>query len=716
MKKITIFIFIIILIIPLYSNPKVGLVLSGGGAKGLAHIGVLKAIEESGLKIDYIVGTSIGAIVGALYAMGYTSEEIETAIADIDWRTLFQNEVPRSEFYVSEKRWKTIAQNYFNLDNNFKPSLPQGFINGNTLHLELFKLTWKKSHIRNFDDLDIPFRCVGTNLTNGDMIVFNNMPLADALRASSSIPSIFLPFEYNDEVIIDGGVSQNLPTQIAKEMGADYIIAVKANTGLKDAKELRNMFSVLNQTINISMTKSMDQSLELADLVINPPVDSFSVTGFKRLKEIVEAGYNEALLYKAAFDSLAVVDGNDDLENKISTLPDKISFQQIVVENNISMNSENIIDYLELTTNQLYDKSQVMSAFRKVWASNQFDQIYPRIEENDGKYTLTVVAKEKESKRLGLNLVYNNYNGLIAGGVFEFNNIWQSNSKLLINAHAGGRHALDVDFVRSFGKHYGVYFRLFPYIKEDNIFTFDDKHNKTMSLKYLEYGGNAGVGIFSIFDSFFEPFLYHYNINIYRSITNTDIEKKSVYSSGYGFKYYHERVDDIFFPTTGRKVFSKINIANKSGINEYEYKKMLARYNRYIPLNRHFNLSWQGEYGTYFKSSPVEVDPFYLGGIDSFLGASPHEIKTPFYRSANFAVRYNNKKAIFIDLAYNYLTWGNNDKWFEMENTRNAYGLVFGYKNVVMPLRFAVSMDDDKHIFYFLSIGYDYDAFEFSRR
>ncbi len=720
MRRYLFFIIVIFIILPLSARPKIGLVLSGGGAKGMAHIGMLKVIEETGLPVDCIVGTSMGAIIGGLYAMGYSADEIEQEIKKIDWDLMLNNDVPREDIYVSEKRWKPMSNYYFNLSPGLKPSLPQGFISGNTIHLELFKLTWPKAHIRHFDDLKIPFRCIGTSLTTGNMIVFEEGSLADAMRASSSLPSIFMPFEYENDLIIDGGISKNLPIEIAKSMGMDYIIALKANTNLNNLDGLKNAISVLNQTINIGMTRNMEHSIEMADIIISPSVDGYQTTDFKKADEIITIGEIEASRYYSVFDSLSSViradNGSAGIIRESPVMPDTISFSWIYVENNKKLHSSKVREYVNLQPNKLYNKEEIMNAFYLAWASDLFDQIYPRISESDGKYILTIVVKEKEGRRLGINLTYNNYNGLIAGAVLDFNNIIQKNSKLLINTQLGGRHALDVDYVKNFGKHYGVYFRIFPYVKEDNIFLFNNEHEKTMSLKYLEYGANVGTGLFFMENNIIEPYLYHYHINIYKNISDSDIDQKSVYSSGMGLKYYHEKVDDYFFTTNGKKLMAKLSFANMNHYNKYKYKKLLIKDYAYIPLSKRVNVLWQGEYGTYFESDPVKVDPFYIGGMDSFMGSNLLEIKTSFYRSIRLGLRFNWNREYFLDAVYNYLTWGDSDRWFEMDAKKSAFGLIFGKKNILAPLRLAVSVDDHKQLFYFISLGFDYDAFEFSRR
>lgn len=704
----------------LFARPKIGLVLSGGGAKGLAHIGMLKVIEETGLPIDCIVGTSMGAIIGGLYAMGYSADEIEQAIKDMNWDKLLDNNVPREDIYVGEKRWKPMSNYYFNLDQSLKPSIPQGFITGNSIHLEMFRLTWKNAHIRDFNQFKIPFRCVGTSLLSGKMVVFDEGSLADALRASSSLPSIFMPFEYENDLIIDGGISQNLPIEIAKSMGMDIVIALKTNSKLSDQEGLKNAISVLNQTINIGMTRNMESSLGLADIVISPAVDYYSAADFNKAKDIITIGEIEASRYFSVFDSLSnkiKSEYNDEgISKPVDILPDTLSFKWIFVENNKHLHASKVREYVNLNPNKTYHRDEILNAFYEAWASELFDQIYPRISRVDDYYTLTIVVNEKERRRLGINLTYNNYNGMIIGSVLDFNNLIQKNSKLLINTQLGGRHAFDLDYVKNFGKHYGIYFRLFPYVKEDNIYLFNEDHEKTMSLKYLEYGGNFGMGFYSYKNNILEPFLYHYHINVYKDIADTEIEKKNIFSSGYGFKLYHEEINDMVFPTKGKKFLLKFTSAEINRFNNFKYRKLLVKDEAYGQFSDNFTLIWKGEYGTYFESDPVKVDQFNIGGIDSFLGCNPLEIRTSFYRTARIGIRLNFSNKYYTDWIYDYATWGDADKWLTMDNKKSAKALILGAKTMFGPIRTALALDENNHFFYYLSVGFDYDAFEFSRR
>ncbi len=721
MKKIVWVLIFCVFFTFLEARPKIGLVLSGGGAKGFAHIGMLRVIEETGLPIDCIVGTSMGAIIGGFYAMGYSADEIEQIVLSTPWDDLLNDQVPRVNYYVGQKRWAPTGNFNFNLDKNCMPSLPQGFIIGNNIHLNLIKYAWKANYSCDFDSLKIPFRCVGTSLLTGKPILFSKGSLANAMRASSSLPSIFLPFEIDQDLVIDGGISQNFPVDVAKELGMDIIIGLKTNSVLQTKEELVNIVNVLNQTINIGMTSNLEKSSEKVDILISPAVDEFSVIDFNKAKEIIMIGELEASRYFPVFDSLAnyISTFNDSIkikENYCMALPDTLAFKWIYVENNEYLHSSKIREYVGLQSNVMYSKDQILSAFYQAWTSELFDQIYPVINKDNNDYSLTIHVKEKERKHLGINLTYNEYNGFIAGSILDFNNVIQKNSRFLVNAQIGGKYELDLDYVKNFGKHFGAYFRLFPYVKEDKILIYNDKHEKTMSLKYSEYGGTAGVGIYAFNNSILESFIYHFHKNQYKDIATIDYLDNKMTSVGYGLKFYYEEANDIIFMQKGRRLLAKFLVSEQNRYSNKYFKKMIIKDYFAIPFSQ--RISWIGhfEYGTYFETEPVQVDLFNVGGINNFMGVNTQEVYTPFYRMAKVGFRVNLKKNIFTDLTFNYLTWGNQDKWMEMNNTLTALGLNFGYKTIFGPVRIAFSYNENNKFFSYVSVGYDYDAFEFSRR
>lgn len=318
-------IFMLMMSYPAYSQdtatdkvrPKVGLVLSGGGAKGAAHIGVLKYIEEAGIPIDFIAGTSMGSIVGGMYALGYSSDEILDIISCVDWDRLISNNVDRREISYDSKRQSStqILTVPFSFGTDveglqamsFKNSLPAGIVSGDNL-INLFNsLSVGYSDPIDFNELPIPFICIATNMMNGEAEVLNSGVFSEALRASMAIPVLFDPVKINGSLYVDGGLVSNFPAEQCRKMGADYIIGVSMSPGLEDETEnLSSIFSQVKQLKEIITDKEFDNYHNMCDIFISPDLKGVGMLSFdaESVARITQSGYEAAVQQKDNFDAL----------------------------------------------------------------------------------------------------------------------------------------------------------------------------------------------------------------------------------------------------------------------------------------------------------------------------------------------------------------------------------------------------------------------------
>jgi len=272
-------------------RPKVGLVLSGGGAKGFAHIGILKMIDSLQIPIDYIAGTSMGGIAGGLYAIGNSGLDIEKIARSSNWDYLFSDRPPREMTPLLEKKYDAFYQISFGLK-GITPVAPSGLIYGQNISLLFSQLTLTAESINNFDNFAIPFRCVSADLLTGNEVILKSGSLAKALRATMSIPTVFAPVEYGDSLLIDGGMINNLPVDVVKAMGADLVIAVNVSEYHRSRNQLKNLVQVLDQTFNVPVFERLERNVRLADLVIRPDVGAYSVADFDlaKVNEIIRIG------------------------------------------------------------------------------------------------------------------------------------------------------------------------------------------------------------------------------------------------------------------------------------------------------------------------------------------------------------------------------------------------------------------------------------------
>ena len=314
------------------ARPKIGLVLSGGGAKGAAHIGVLKYIEEAGIPIDYIAGTSMGSIVGGMYALGYSSDEILEIISAVDWDRLISNQVDRQKIsYTRKQETKTqlftipfsagTSQSEVQY-RSFKNSLPTGIVSGDNL-INLFNsLSVGYSDPIDFYDLPTPFLCIATNVINGKETSLNEGVFSKALRASMAIPILFDPVKIDDALYADGGLVNNFPADRCREMGADFVIGVSMSPGLEeDPAKLSSVLTQVKQLKEIMTDKDFENYHKRCDIFISPDLKGVGMLSFdaESVARITASGYEAASRHEAEFNSLKELIKADSTAHKVDT-------------------------------------------------------------------------------------------------------------------------------------------------------------------------------------------------------------------------------------------------------------------------------------------------------------------------------------------------------------------------------------------------------------
>jgi NTE family protein len=291
-------------------RPRIGLVLSGGGARGAAHIGVLKMLDRLRVPVDVIAGTSMGAVVGGLYASGMSGDEIEHALASLNWQAAFRDRPPRTQ--LDYRRKEEDREFLVNLPLGLQGRrlvIPKGLVQGQLLTETLRRLTVPVARITDFDQLPTPFRAVATNLETGAKVVLGSGDLTTAMRASMSVPGVFAPVEYHNEILVDGGLADNLPIDVARAMGVDVLIVVDAGFPLQPNKNLNSLPSITNQMLAILLRRNIERDLATLspqDIVVTLQLGDFSSYDFPDTMKIVNAGATAVSAAEPRLSSLAV--------------------------------------------------------------------------------------------------------------------------------------------------------------------------------------------------------------------------------------------------------------------------------------------------------------------------------------------------------------------------------------------------------------------------
>jgi NTE family protein len=379
-------------------RPRIGLVLEGGGALGLAHIGVIQWFEEHHVPVSYVAGTSMGGLVGGFYATGHSPKQIEQIISGIDWDTVIRG---NSSFKDLTWRRKQDAVDYPNsLGFGLKHGVqfPEGFNSGQAVGLIFDQIALPYSEIKNFNDLPIPFGCVSTDLVTGKEEIFRSGSLALALRSTMSLPGIFTPVREQDHIFADGALLDNLPVDVAQDMGADLTIAVHLEVKGIDAKESLSTFTVLGRSLSVVIAANELRSMEKADVLISVPLEDYGSLDYGKADEMIKLGYAAAEKKKNVLLSFAIDDESwaKYIEHRDSRKRVTTPTPQFIAVQGASGELATIIkNRLSVLVGKPIDPVVMNTQLNMILGNGRFDSLGYKVVEQDGKQGLLITAIEK---------------------------------------------------------------------------------------------------------------------------------------------------------------------------------------------------------------------------------------------------------------------------------------------------------------------------------
>ena len=614
-------------------RPKVGLALSGGGARGAAHIGILRILEQEGVPVDYIAGVSMGALTGGLYAIGYSPAEIERFLVDQDWNGVF-SDAPQWRFTPLAERADSRYQGKISL-RGWNLEIPGGLLGGQrfTESLDLLTAEPMLRAQNDFDKLPIPFRAVATNLIDGKPYIFHQGSMTQAIRASVAVPMMFTPLETENALLVDGGLVNNLPTDIVRDMGADIIIAVDASTPLFGRKDLNTLLNVIDQSISLQIVKSVEENKKLASIMLIPDLETYSNTNYDKIREIVRQGEEEA---ERHIDEIkALVGGThprrlQSLAAASSAIPviDSIAFSGF---DRVSV--KQIEKKLRLRPGDEAIPADIADEVSRIYATRLFESVSYTLEPaGENRYRLIFRVREDLPNTLGAGIRYDNDYSFTILAEFIARQLFHTPSRAVVSSQFGGLeyHTASLRYVP---------FQSGPFYIEPKVEISRQKrrdwNDETMTYRFMDKREGGHIMLGGTISRQVE-FSVGYQIGRVRiSDAHESIVRQGPGASvlaGLAAKLYWDSLDFPEYPRSGNRFSVQLEKQDKAFGSDFSNTKGLIEYRRYMPLSDKGTLRMDVAAG-YSEGDVPFYDLFFVGGYsrssrtsERFLGFGTDEI------------------------------------------------------------------------------------------
>ena len=694
--------------------PKIGLCLSGGGAKGMAHIGLLRMLDSLNIRPDYITGTSMGAVLGALYAIGYSGDDLKTLCLTTNWKALFSDKVSLADIDIEEKDEYGRYLLEIPFVNN-KLSLPKGVIEGHVLHEYLTRLTFAVRHIRNFDSLPIPFRCVATDIKTGNAILLTEGSLPEALRSSMAIPMVFSPVEKGEYILVDGGLVRNFPVQEVRDMGATVVLGSYTGFRVLHPDELSDGFKMGLQSISLSMSRQCDADKALCDVLVYNELPGIKASGFENSRIIIEEGEKNA---RALLPELLKIAAWQHSEGIVSIANKRISDSSSLLPlESLSVDPQNkdiavlLKREFDIEKGQLYTANDIASGLKQIYGSRFINKVGLdfSLSPDSAASRISIRAYESEHIFLKVGLHYDTDDaaGILLNGTFR--NILFANSRALLSLDVAEHPKAHLNYYQLIGPkarfRWTVDFIAANTLLNDFIFTKSSSGQIKTGDKYLRDYFDLALGTNFIID---KSMLLYIEFNHFNDLIKPQRDPRNAStpdplsflkeeSRGNGIKVgiQQNTLNAVFFPEHGNKMHLEVKtgFGHNSEYVTYEYNEATStgsekdvitshhqtyiRYRldeqRWQPLSPRLSIGLFASMGAGFSlnnsasvniADTIEADnpeTFYFGGSDvsertseiAFTGLRKAELAYSQFFLAGIAAQYRIGNHLFISPSLN---------------------------------------------------------------
>lgn len=708
-------------------RPKIGLVLSGGGAKGMAHVGVLKVLEENGIKIDYIGGTSMGAIVGGVYAAGYNAHQIDSIFRTINFEHLMSDYVPRDSKNFYGKRQDNLYAISLPFD-KFKLSMPRSFVKGVYVYNILVELLREVNNVNDFNQLPIPFFCVAADIETGEGVVLDKGYLPEAIRASAALPSVFSPVELDGCMLVDGGIADNYPIEKVRAMGADIIIGVDVQDDLKDRQYLQDATSILLQISNLEMIRQMETKRELTEVYIKPDITDFNMLSFDYVDEIIKKGEEAAQKQVDKLRELGLVNTQSEYPGYHSK-SDSLYISRIHFNRMRYFNRDYIYGKLRFMSGDKIAYSDVKSGIDNLNATQNFSQIHYTInptEQGDELFLDLVENPVQTNLKFGLH-----FNSLYKSGLLvnlTHKRLFTRNDAISTDIILGDnfRYNLDYYIDRGFNWSFGLRSRMAQFNRNTNLnltaSTLSDVGLASYNVSYLDITSQVYVQSF-----FKQKFLVSGGLELKHLRLKSDNLEQSILENS---RYYNlfanftfDALDNTFFPTRGG--YTDLNVTSYLHSSDYNsnFEQFTIVQAHFIKAKRIFpKFTLIGDLQGGFAIGPKSVPyfNFILGGygfnevnnLKPFFGYDYFSIYGDSYAKFGLTANYELFKKHYVNLSYNGAQLG--DDLFDSTDwlstpTYNGFAAGYSLQTIVGPIeaKYSWSPEHSKG-FWWINLGFKF--------
>ena len=615
-------------------RPVIGLVLSGGGARGAAHVGVLKVLEELHVPVDIITGTSMGALVGGMYAYGYSPAEMEKLLAEVDWDDIFIDKPPRSQ--LNYRRKEDDYNFLIKLEVGLKDwqfVMPTGLVQGQKLNLTLKSLTLNAP--KHFDDLPIRYRAVAADIETGEAVVIGDGSLVTAMRASLSIPGVFAPVEWNGRLLIDGGFANNVPVKLARELGADILIVVDLSGEPTPRAELSSPLSILNQTLGLQILRNSAEQLGAMapeDVLIEPDTGKYSSTDFKSYADLVTRGVSATKTMSSQLQRLSLSENaykayRATLRQRKETAP---RIDNIVFDNQSRLSTAIVKSHIDMTADERLDLPRLERNLEQLYGLSIFKSVDYEIVQAPEENQLVIKTEEKDwgpnYVRFGINLESD------LKGTSKFN-VATSYTRTPINASGGEwRTVLQVGHdQRLFTELYQPLDRRLRYYV-NSWAAYSETHfaryeSGRQAADYIVAASQIGVGAGRLFGNWGNLSI---RVNTGSGDTQPTIGDPSVTRNNFNtgsweIAFGYDQLDSLNFPKNGALLSASWSSSKKALGADVEQDRLNVSLLRAATWGKNTFTLWSGLGGVVHSETPTQGG-YAIGGLFSLSGYANSEL------------------------------------------------------------------------------------------